>query len=244
MRFGSVCSGIEAASVAWEPLGWKAAWVSEIEPFPSAVLAHHYPDVPNYGDMTTLPDRILAGEVEAPDLFCGGTPCQAFSVAGLRRSLDDVRGICRSHSWRSLMQLTMFDALEESPPASSSGRTSPEFCQPLTTPSAVSSGRSLAAIPPSSRWPRPAGPTRVWLLDPNEQSRGASWMPNSSAWPNDAAVCSLSQVLEKGSIPPRFYLSGKACAGILRRAEKRGKELPPQLRDALMAVAQTAKGSD
>jgi DNA (cytosine-5)-methyltransferase 1 len=92
MRFGSVCSGIEAASVAWHPLGWKAAWLSEIEPFPSAVLAHHYPEVPNLGDMTTLPDRILSGEVEAPDLFCGGTPCQAFSVAGLRNSLDDARG--------------------------------------------------------------------------------------------------------------------------------------------------------
>jgi DNA (cytosine-5)-methyltransferase 1 len=92
MKFGSVCSGIEAASVAWHPLGWKAAWLSEIEPFPSAVLAHHYPNVPNLGDMTTLPERILSGEVEAPDVFCGGTPCQAFSVAGLRNSLDDVRG--------------------------------------------------------------------------------------------------------------------------------------------------------
>ena len=92
MRFGSVCSGIEAASVAWHPLGWKAAWLSEIEPFPSAVLAHHYPNVPNLGDMTALPERILSGEVEAPDLFCGGTPCQAFSVAGLRNSLDDARG--------------------------------------------------------------------------------------------------------------------------------------------------------
>jgi DNA (cytosine-5)-methyltransferase 1 len=78
--------------VAWGPLGWKAAWLSEIEPFPSAVLAHHYPDVPNLGDMTTLPERILSGEVEAPDVFCGGTPCQAFSVAGLRNSLDDARG--------------------------------------------------------------------------------------------------------------------------------------------------------
>jgi DNA (cytosine-5)-methyltransferase 1 len=92
MKFGSVCSGIEAASVAWEPLGWKAAWFSEIEPFPSAVLAHHYPEVPNLGDMTALPARIRSGEVEAPDVFCGGTPCQAFSVAGLRRSLDDSRG--------------------------------------------------------------------------------------------------------------------------------------------------------
>ena len=92
MRYGSVCSGIEAATVAWHPLGWKAAWLSEIEPFPSAVLAHHYPNTPNLGDMTLLSERIASGEVEAPDVFCGGTPCQAFSVAGLRNSLDDHRG--------------------------------------------------------------------------------------------------------------------------------------------------------
>ena len=92
MKFGSVCSGIEAASVAWHPLGWTAAWLSEIEPFPCAVLKHHYPDVPNHGDMTLLPEKILSSQVEAPDLFCGGTPCQAFSVAGLRNSLDDARG--------------------------------------------------------------------------------------------------------------------------------------------------------
>ena len=90
--FGSVCSGIEAASVAWNPLGWHASWLAEIEPFPSAVLAYHYPDVPNLGDMTKLPERIRSGEIEAPDVFCGGTPCQAFSVAGLRKSLDDARG--------------------------------------------------------------------------------------------------------------------------------------------------------
>lgn len=92
IEFGSVSSGIEAASVAWHGLGWRAAWLSEIAPFPSAVLAHHYPDAPNLGDMTTLPKRIASGEVSAPDVFCGGTPCQAFSVAGLRKSLDDERG--------------------------------------------------------------------------------------------------------------------------------------------------------
>ena len=92
MEFGSVCSGIEAASVAWHPLGWRAAWLAEIERFPSAVLAHHYPEVLNLGDMRQLPWLIGAGLVKAPDVFCGGTPCQAFSVAGLRRSLGDARG--------------------------------------------------------------------------------------------------------------------------------------------------------
>jgi len=92
ISFGSVCSGIEAASVAWGPLGWRAAWFAEIEPFPSALLAHHYPDVPNLGDMRGIGAQVLSGEVEAPDILCGGTPCQAFSVAGLRNSLDDERG--------------------------------------------------------------------------------------------------------------------------------------------------------
>ena len=93
LTFGSVCSGIEAASVAWHPLGFKAEWFSEIEPFPSAVLAHHYPDVPNLGDMCQLPRRILRREIDAPDILVGGTPCQAFSVAGLGESLNDERGL-------------------------------------------------------------------------------------------------------------------------------------------------------
>ena len=88
MRFLSVCSGIEAASVAWQPLGWQAVAFSEIEPFPCAVLAHHYPDTPNYGDMTKFKDW----PDHAIDLLCGGTPCQSFSVAGLRKGLDDPRG--------------------------------------------------------------------------------------------------------------------------------------------------------
>jgi len=92
MKYGSVCSGIEAASKAWEPLGWKPAWFSEIEPFPSAVLAHHWPEVNNLGDMTKIADAVRAGEVEAPDVLVGGTPCQAFSIAGLREGLSDDRG--------------------------------------------------------------------------------------------------------------------------------------------------------
>lgn len=92
MKFGSVCSGIEAASVAWNCLGWEADWFAEIEEFPSALLKHYYPNVPNLGDMTALPSKILNGEVSAPDILCGGTPCQAFSVAGNRQSLDDDRG--------------------------------------------------------------------------------------------------------------------------------------------------------
>ncbi|HBY4535958.1 TPA: phage N-6-adenine-methyltransferase [Klebsiella pneumoniae] len=92
MIYGSICSGIEAATVAWEPLGWKAAWFSEIEAFPSAVLAERWPEVVNLGDMTKIAAAVRDGEVQAPDVMVGGTPCQAFSIAGLRNGLSDARG--------------------------------------------------------------------------------------------------------------------------------------------------------
>ena len=88
LAYGSVCSGIEAATVAWEPLGWKPQFFSEIEKFPRALLAHHYPRVPLHGDFTT----IQSGQYGPVDLLVGGTPCQSFSVAGLRGGLDDERG--------------------------------------------------------------------------------------------------------------------------------------------------------
>jgi len=90
MRYLSVCSGIEAASVAWEPLGWTPVAFSEIEPFPSAVLAHRFPNVPNLGDMTKHAGWTL--HEGAVDLLVGGTPCASFSVAGLRQGLSDPRG--------------------------------------------------------------------------------------------------------------------------------------------------------
>lgn len=93
MRYGSVCSGIEAASVAWHPLGWEPAWFSEIEPFPCAVLNERFPNVPNYGDFT----KLIEPEHEVHrgpsiDLLVGGTPCQDFSLAGLRAGIAGERG--------------------------------------------------------------------------------------------------------------------------------------------------------
>ena len=89
MKYLSVCSGVEAATVAWHEMGWSPVAFSEIEPFPSAVLAHHYPNVPNLGDMTKYKEWNLN---ESIDILVGGTPCQSFSVAGLRKGLEDPRG--------------------------------------------------------------------------------------------------------------------------------------------------------
>ena len=89
MKYLSVCSGIEAATVAWHHMGWSPVGFSEIEKFPSQVLAHHYPNVTNYGDMTKFKEWNINDTVE---LLVGGTPCQSFSIAGLRKGLDDPRG--------------------------------------------------------------------------------------------------------------------------------------------------------
>lgn len=91
-NFGSVCSGIEAASFTLLPLGVNAVWLSEIADYPSRFLAEQYPDSPNLGDMNEIPEMITAGKIQAPDLLVGGTPCQAFSLAGWRNGVNDERG--------------------------------------------------------------------------------------------------------------------------------------------------------
>ncbi|WP_322737117.1 DNA cytosine methyltransferase [Delftia tsuruhatensis] len=236
ITFGSVCSGIEAASVALGPLGFVPAWLSEIDPFASAVLAHHYPSAPNLGDMTAIARRVLAGDVAAPDVLCGGTPCQAFSVAGLRNSLADARGNL------TLKFVELADAIDHvrlaagKPPAGILWENVPGVLS--TKDNAF--GCFLAGLAGEDEPLQPPGAdgqTLVLCMDQRVQSHGGPWTPNISEWPNDAAVCSLSQALETGSIPQRFFLSGTACAGILRRAEKRGKTLPAALQQALGAVA-------
>jgi DNA (cytosine-5)-methyltransferase 1 len=89
VNYLSVCSGIEAATVAWHDMGWKPIGFSEIEKFPSQLLQHHYPHVTNYGDMTKFKEWNIN---EPVNLLVGGTPCQSFSIAGLRKGLEDPRG--------------------------------------------------------------------------------------------------------------------------------------------------------
>lgn len=234
MRFGSVCSGIEAASVAWNPLGWKAAWFSEIEPFPCAVLKHHYPDVPNHGDMRTLPAKILNGEIEAPDIICGGTPCQAFSLAGKRKSLDDERGnlslvfieIANAiDNVRTIQQLRSCIVFWENVPGVLSTKDNAFRC--------FLAGLVGASAPLSAgarRWPSygvVAGPQRqaAWrVLD--AQHFGVAQRRKR--------VYVVASSLGGGLILQKYYLSSRACKGILARAERRGKILPEQLRIALI----------
>lgn len=92
LTFATSCSGIEAPSIAWEPLGWSPIWFCEIERQQRQLLNHYWPDVPCYTDMLDLPDLIRARKIPAPDVYMAGTPCQAYSKSGLREGLNDPRG--------------------------------------------------------------------------------------------------------------------------------------------------------
>lgn len=118
MKYISLFSGIEAATVAWQTLGWEPVAYAEIEPFPKAVLKHHYPNVPDLGDMTKVNWKEYH---HAADVVVGGSPCQAFSIAGLRKALDDPRG--------QLMLEYLRACAEIDPEWISYGRTCPEFCR-------------------------------------------------------------------------------------------------------------------
>ena len=109
--FGSICSGIEAASYVFNPLGIKSLWLSEIAQFPSYFLSQKYPSTPNLGDMNDIPNLIKEGKIKAPDLLCGGTPCQAFSLAGWKKGLTDPRG---QLSLKYIEILDSIDAIRES----------------------------------------------------------------------------------------------------------------------------------
>lgn len=154
LTYGTVCSGIEAPSSAVDPLGWTPLWFSEIEPFPKAVLAHHYPTVPDLGDMTALPAGIRAGTVPAPDVFIGGTPCQSFSVAGLRKGLADPRG----QLTRTFVEI--LDALDD---VRTKAGKPPAICLWENVPGVLSDkenafGNFLAALVGEDEPLQPAGP--------------------------------------------------------------------------------------
>lgn len=147
MRYGSICSGIEAASCAWHPIGWKAAWLAEIEPFPSAVLAHHFPETPNLEDITAYDFLDRAQALGPIDVLIGGTPCQSFSVAGLRKGLNDDRGNLALRWCEIIMATRPAVAVWENVPGVLSDRGN-AFGAIL----AGMVGADAAFVPPGGRW--------------------------------------------------------------------------------------------
>lgn len=161
MNYISMFSGIEAASVAFEPLGWKPICFAEVDKFPSAVLRHHYPDVPNVGDMTAHDWSQYRGRC---DLVVGGPPCQAFSVAGLRQSLDDDRGNLSLQYMKAIHAIDPLWCITENVPGWLSTKDNAFGCF-----LAGLVGEDAELLPPGGRWTDAgvaAGPQRTaaWVI--------------------------------------------------------------------------------
>lgn len=152
ISYGSVCSGIEAASVAWHPLGFRASWFAEIEPFPCAVLAHRWPEVSNLGDMTKLAREVLLGIIAAPLILVGGTPCQDFSVAGMRAGLAGARGAL------TIKFVELADAIDHVRPAGDECVVVWENVPGVLSDKGNAFGNFLAALVGESEALEPAGP--------------------------------------------------------------------------------------
>ena len=203
MRYISLFSGIEAASVAWGPLGWEPVCFAELDEFPSAVLAERFPDVPNVGDVTKVNWKKYRGKC---DVVVGGSPCQSFSIAGKREGLKGESGL-------------MFEYIR------AIREVRPRWFLWENVPGAFTSERGEAF--------------RQLLSEMDDLRYGLAWRVL------DAQFFGVAQrrrrvflVGRLGERPPSKYcLTATACNGILRRAEKRGRSLPPQLEEALRAQA-------
>lgn len=210
MRYVSLFSGVEAATLAWGPLGWEAMAFCEVDPFPCAVLAHRYPEVPNLGDVREVDWGGFIADRGRPDVVVGGSPCQSFSIAGTRTGLDGASGLMWEYV-RAVRELRPRCLVWENVPGALSSTRGEDF--------------------------------RCLLASLDELGYGLAWRVL------DAQFFGVAQrrrrVFLVGSLGDgggrselaKFYLSPRACDGILRRAERRGKPLPPELKMTLETQA-------
>ena len=206
MRYVSTFSGIEAASVAWDCLGWEPMAFCEIDQFPSAVLAERYPGVPNLGDMTKVDWRNFAKRNGKPDLLVGGSPCQSFSIAGTRTGLDGASGLMWEYV-RAVRELRPRWILWENVPGALSSTHGEDFRCLLEALDGIGYGLAWRVL--------------------DAQFFGVAQRRRR--------VFLVGHFRERP--PSRYCLSPTACDGILRRAARRGKSLPKQLEEALVAQA-------
>ena len=230
MTLGSLFDGIGGWPDAALLAGIKPLWASEIEPFPAAVTAHHYPEMKQLGDIT----KINVDELEPVDIICAGSPCQDLSVAGKRKGLSGERSGLFSTA------IDIVHRLRE--------RTGkPRFFVWENVPGAFSSNGGLILEPCLRKSDRPkfqclnvtSGHKAEWCSATNAKLRGEYWTLNIGESPNVAKESFLSQILQPPTdVQQKYYLSSRAVIGILRRAKERGKKLPEKLEKALIAQAE------
>jgi site-specific DNA-cytosine methylase len=246
MKFLSICSGIEAASTAWEPLGWQAVGFSEIDKFASAVLAHRHPTVPNFGDMLGY----RSWDVPPFDILVGGPPCQAFSVSGLQHGLADPRG---------QLSLTYCDLADHFDPAFTLWENVPGVLSNRTNPFGCLLGRLCGAdaplLPESGHvWPGAgilSGPKRTlaWrTLDAQyfglAQRRKRVFLLASRGSGNWTCAAALFPVSEgvPGNTPPMRPERQRAAALAARGVRAFGASDNPLIANCL--TAREGKGPD
>lgn len=242
ITMGSLFSGSGGFELAGSIFGIRPIWASEIEPFPILVTTKNFPEMKHFGDI----NKLNGADLEPVTIIAGGSPCQDMSIAGKREGLDG----SRSNLFRE--QIRIIKEMRESDRAA--GRTGtqirPRYMVWENVPGAFSSnkGKDFQAVLqeivsitdeesniPSLRRENGRQPDASWAtISP---SLGECLMPNTGECPKEESVSTLSQILEE-TPHQKYYLSEKACLGILRRAEKRGKELPEILRLALIRQAQ------
>ena len=211
MKYYSVFSGVEAATLAWEPLGWEPLLFCEIDEFPSAVLKHRWPNVPNLGDIKAVNWKSAIKTFGRPDLIVGGSPCQSFSVAGTRTGLEGESGLMWEYV-RAVRDVRPDWVLWENVPGALSSSHGEDFRCLLESLDALGYGLAWRVLD-AQFFGVPQRRERLFLV---------------------------GHIGEPGGGLARYFLSPKACLGILNRAERRGKSLPDVLREALSRQASSS----
>ena len=239
MRYGSVCSGIEAATVAWRPLGWRCAFVSEVEPFASEVLKHRLPEVPNLGDFTQIQKGGYDGEI---DLLVGGTSCQPFSLGGGRGGIADPRGGLVIEFARLAERTDARWVVWENVPAILPLNGGGDFAAFLSE----LAGWDVEV--PIGGWGNAGIATNApgrfgvsWRVLDAQYTRGPSF-PGAVPQRRRRGIVvgrrgSWEDVVVPGSAPPSLCLAASYAEAMLRRAERRGYALPPALERVLRRSA-------
>ena len=243
ITIGSLFSGSGGFELAASICGIKPIWASEIEPLPILVTKKNFPEMKHLGDI----GYVKGDKIDPVTIISGGSPCQDMSIAGQRAGLDGDRSGLFRQQIRIVKEMRNSDIKK--------GRTGkdirPRFMVWENVPGAFSSNRGGATSGQYSRRSQASQtkqPQYLSLRKTNGQKPDASWailspllgerlMPNTGESPKEESESSLSQILEEAP-HQKYFLSAKACAGILKRAEKRGRELPGILREALMRQAE------
>lgn len=235
ITMGSLFSGSGGFELAGSIFGIRPIWASEIEPFPILVTTKNFPEMKHLGDI----NKLNGADLEPVTIIAGGSPCQDMSIAGKREGLDGSRSNLFREQIRIIKEMRESDRAAgrtgtqirprymvwENVPGAFSSNKGKDFQAVLQEIVSITDEESNVPLPPKGKWQ-----TAGCIM-------GECLMPNTGECPKEESVSTLSQILEE-TPHQKYYLSEKACLGILRRAEKRGKELPEILRLALIRQAQ------